>query len=121
MKASARKPSSGLKDQSPVKKDTGFKKVSQHLNCPLLVRWEDSSTNVMVWKKCLGDLLQEKYGDLGKFTINGGTYWVPDEIEHDEDDLGDEADPQGFHLDDIKEERRNCLRHMAEMKKNRDC
>ncbi len=44
---------------------------------------------------------------------------MPDEIEHDENDLGDEADPQGFHLDDIKEERRNRLRHMAEMKKNR--
>ncbi len=105
--------------QRDTRAKDGVKKVSKHVNVPLLTRSEDGSTNLMIWRKRVSDLLLESYGDLGRFTNNGGVYFIPDEIEFNAEELNEQNDPYGFRRDEIRELRKNRLKHIESMKSNR--
>ena len=77
------------------------KKVSSRTSVPLLTRNEDGSSNLMIWKKRISNLLLEEYGDLGRFTIDG-EYFVPEEIAYDAEDFDAANDPFGFRRDAVK-------------------
>ena len=57
------------------------KKTSRYPGVPLLTGGPDS--NLMVWKKAIGELLKEMFGNLGKF-VDTHEHYVPAEIEFDE-------------------------------------
>ena len=75
------------------------KKTSHHPGVPLLTGGPD--TNLMLWKKRVGSLLQIEYGDFSRFTSTNEHFEIAP-IEFDADDLTAEADPFGFNRDDIK-------------------
>ena len=110
----------GLKGQQKDTKINGVsKKVSKHINVPLLLRAEDGSSNLMTWKKRVSDLLLEQYGNLGRFTINGGEYFVPEEVTYEEEELTEENDPFGFKKDEVRERHRNRTKLVEAMKADR--
>ena len=76
------------------------KKTSCHSGVPLLTGGPDS--NLMVWKKQIGDLLKEMFGDFGKF-VDSHEHYVPDEVEYDDENLTPERDPHGFNRAKVKD------------------
>ena len=93
------------------------KKVSSRSSVPLLTRNEDGSSNLMIWKKRINNLLLEEYGDLGRFTI-GLEYFVPEEINFDAEDFNVENDPFGFKRDAVKGKILDREKHITAMKKD---
>ena len=93
------------------------KKVSSRTSVPLLTRNEDGSSNLMIWKKRIGNLLLEEYGDLGRFTIDG-EYFVPDEIAFDAEDFTADNDPFGFNRDAVKAQILDRDKHIRSMQKD---
>jgi hypothetical protein len=94
----------------------GNKKSSRHQGVPLLTGGPDS--NLMIWKKQIGDLLKEIFGDFGTFTDTNDHY-EPDEIEFDEEDLTPDNDPHGFKKGNIKDQMSLRLKEVKELRKNR--
>ena len=89
------------------------RKVSAYPGIELLTRGKN--TNLLSWKKRVADLLQSEYGDLGLF-VDTGRYFVPDEIEVDEDRLAE--DENGFYWEEIKSMKAERTKLVFNMKKN---
>ena len=107
---------SSKKAQKPEEK---AKKVSNLPGVPLLLKpSEGSSGNLMIWKKRLAEALLEKYGDLGRFIVDG-EYYVPPEIEVKDEELTKSADPHGFRRDEIKFLKSERVKHIGAMSRDR--
>ena len=77
------------------------RKVSPVQGIPLLDK--GPASNLMFWGKTLKSHLLREYGDFATF-IDEDEHFEPPAVEYEADELGEEADPHGIRLAEIKAE-----------------